>query len=58
MTIDEMDLVRELGEVEPLRAEAYEGARDALRSAVADEQRTPLVARPEMSDRDTGVGPW
>ena len=44
MTIDEMDLVGELKEVEPLRTEAYEQARAALRTAIANEQRTPLVA--------------
>ena len=49
MTIDEMDLIRELKEVEPLRAEVYEAARAALRSAIADEQQTPLVAA--RSDR-------
>lgn len=55
MTFDEMDLVGELKEVEPLRTEAYEAARSALRSAMADEQRTPLVAtrpvRPNHSRR-------
>jgi len=49
VTIDEMDLIRELKEVEPLRAEVYEAARAALRSAIADEQQTPLVAA--RSDR-------
>jgi hypothetical protein len=43
VTIDEMDLVGELKEVEPLRAEAYDQARAALRTAIANEQSTPLV---------------
>jgi hypothetical protein len=38
VTIDEMDLVGELKEVEPLRAEAYDQARAALRTAIANEQ--------------------
>jgi hypothetical protein len=49
VSIDEMDLVGDLKEVEPLRAEAYDRARAALRSAIADEQPTPLVAA--RSDR-------
>ena len=44
VTIDEMDLVGVLIEVEPLRAEAYDQARAALRTAIAEVQRTPLVA--------------
>jgi hypothetical protein len=44
VSIDEMDLVGELKEVEPLRAEAYDQARAALRTAMANEQGTPLVA--------------
>jgi hypothetical protein len=43
VTIDEMDLVGELKEVEPLRPEAYDQARAALRAAMANEQGTPLV---------------
>jgi hypothetical protein len=44
VTIDEMDLVGGLKEVEPLRTEAYEGARAALLAAIANEEDTPLVA--------------
>lgn len=44
MTIDEMDLVGELKEVEPLRAEAYDQARAALRIAIANEQGVPHEA--------------
>jgi hypothetical protein len=52
VTIDEMDLVGELKEVEPLRTEAYDQARTALRTAIADVQRTPLVAsRSARSDQ-------
>lgn len=53
MTIDEMDLVGELKEVEPLRAEAYDQARAALRTAIANKQDgLPLVtARSDRSGR-------
>jgi hypothetical protein len=44
VTIDEMDLIGELKEVEPLRSEAYDQARSALRSAIANEQGPPAVA--------------
>lgn len=51
MTIDEMDLIGELKEVDPLRAEAYDQARAALRAAIAIEQGTPLAAaRPAQLD--------
>jgi hypothetical protein len=49
VTIDEMNLVRELKEVEPLRTEAYDEARAVLRTAIANEQGTSLVAA--LSDR-------
>jgi len=42
--IDEMDLFGELKEVEPLRAEAYDQARAALRTAIANEQGPLLIA--------------
>jgi hypothetical protein len=44
VTIDEMDLVEELKEVEPLRAEAYDQARAALRTAIANEHGEASVA--------------
>jgi hypothetical protein len=44
VTIDEMDLVGELKEVGPLRAEAYDQARAALRAAITNAQGAPLAA--------------
>jgi hypothetical protein len=44
VTIDEVDLVGELKEVEPLRGETYDQARTALRVAIASEQGSPSVS--------------
>ena len=50
MTVDEMDLVRQLKEAGPLRPGAYQQARTMLRVAIAESGSAPdLTPVPEVA---------
>ena len=51
MTVDEMDLVRQLKEAEPLRTGAYQQARAVLRAAMAEAGPSPGWPRFRRSPR-------